>query len=150
MKINKIFLAAVFALLAFGLVQLSSCKSSGSDPAPPTVEETVKTSLTSGQWKIQSTSADGVDQSALFKNMTMSFDASGNLTTVNGGALWQASDQWTLTNGATGFTRKDGIVVQLQEVTTTSLKMSFAWSKSTLGPGRIGSIKGQQLFVMTK
>ncbi len=133
----------------FGCLQFMAC-GGGDDPVPSKSEE-VTTKLTAGVWKVGTVTVDGVDQSALFKNFSITFTTSG-FTTANGGVVWPASSNWSFTDAnATAFTRvADGLTVQIQEVTDTSLKMSMTWSKNTFGPGRIESIKGQHLFVMGK
>ena len=132
--------------------QFMSCGSGGGDdPAPEkTAAELTTAKLTASQWKVGSVTVDGVDQSALFKSFNITFTAT-SFSTTNGGVVWPASSNWSFTDAnATGFSRSDGITVQLQEITDTSLKMSMAWSKNTLGPGRIESVKGQHVFTMGK
>ena len=144
MKIKKIFLTCWIAvLLVDGMFNLSGC--GGNDPSP---QEKMKSLLTAGIWTVQSVSVNGVDQSSLFKNMTITF-ADATYTTTNGGLVWPATGSWVFANeSATAFTRNDGIDVQLTEVTSSSLKMSLVWSKNTFGPGRISSINGTHVFVM--
>jgi hypothetical protein len=61
------------------------------------------------------------------------------------------SGSWSFTDAnATAFNRGDGISVQLTTLTETSLVMSLAWNKNTLGSGRVESIKGQHVFTMGK
>jgi hypothetical protein len=133
-------------------LQFISCGSGGGDDPTPekTKAEEVTAKLTASQWKVGSVTVDGVDQSTLFKNFNITF-SSTNFTTTNGGVVWPASSNWSFTDqNATGFSRSDGITVQLQEITDTSLKMSLAWSKNTFGTGRIESVKGQHVFTMGK
>lgn len=132
--------------------QFMSCSSGGGDdPAPEkTAAELTTAKLTASPWKVGSVTVDGVDQSALFKSFNITFTAT-SFSTTNGGVVWPASSNWSFTDvNATGFSRSDGITVQLQEITDTALKMSMAWSKNTLGPGRIESVKGQHVFTMGK
>lgn len=129
-----------------------NCSSGGGDdPAPEkTAAELTTAKLTASQWKVGSVTVDGVDQSALFKSFNITFTAT-SFSTTNGGVVWPSSSNWLFTDAnATGFSRNDGITVQLQEITDSSLKMSLAWSKNTLGPGRIESVKGQHVFTMGK
>jgi hypothetical protein len=142
----------VVIVFLFACSQLISCGGGGGDDPTPekTKAEEVTAKLTASQWKVGSVTVDGVDQSSLFKNFNITF-SSTNFTTTNGGVVWPASSNWSFTDtNATGFSRSDGITVQLQEITDTSLKMSMAWSKNTLGPGRIESVKGQHVFTMGK
>ena len=148
-----IIIRTIFAIVfLFACSQLISCGGGGGDDPIPekTKAEEVTAKLTASQWKVGSVTVDGVDQSSLFKNFNITF-SSTNFTTTNGGVVWPASSNWSFTDtNATGFSRSDGITVQLQEITDTSLKMSMAWSKNTLGPGRIESVKGQHVFTMGK
>ena len=54
------------------------------------------------------------------------------------------------TNETTAIKRDDGLVVTLQEVTDTSLKLALTWTKTTLGSGRIESVSGQHVFSFGK
>src|SRR6478609_10455468 len=109
--------AAILFLL--GCSQFIACGSGGGDdpnPSPPeqTAAQKVTAKLTSAAWKVGTVTVDGTDQSALFKNFTITFTSTG-FTTVNGGAVWPASSNWTFTDtNATGFARGDGVTVQLQ------------------------------------
>jgi hypothetical protein len=133
--------------------QFMSCGSGGGDDPEPekTAAELTTAKLTASPWKVGTVTVDGTDQSSLFKNFTITFTSSG-FTTANGGVVWPASSNWSFTDAnATSFSRGgDGVTVQLQEITDSSLKMSLAWSKNTLGPGRIESVKGQHVFTMGK
>jgi hypothetical protein len=156
MKLTYIFSTIIRSTIAiaflFACSQLISCGGGGGDdPAPEkTAAELTTAKLTASQWKVGSVTVDGVDQSALFKSFNITFTAT-SFSTTNGGVVWPASSNWSFTDAnATGFSRSDGITVQLQEITDTSLKMSMAWSKNTLGPGRIESVKGQHVFTMGK
>jgi hypothetical protein len=156
MKLIYIFPTIIRSIIAIAFLvacsQFMSCGSGGGDdPAPEkTAAELTTAKLTAGQWKVGSVTVDGVDQSALFKSFNITFTAT-SFSTTNGGVVWPASSTWSFTDAnATGFSRSDGITVQLQEITDSSLKMSMAWSKNTLGPGRIESVKGQHVFTMGK
>jgi hypothetical protein len=155
MKLTDNFSTIIRSTIAIAFLlacsQLISCGGGGGDPEPEkTKAEEVTAKLTAGQWKVGLVTVDGVDQSALFKSFNITFTAT-SFSTTNGGVVWPASSTWSFTDAnATGFSRSDGITVQLQEITDTSLKMSMAWSKNTLGPGRIESVKGQHVFTMGK
>lgn len=151
-------------VVAFVLT-LSSCGGDdGTDPTPePTVGEQVLSNLVASQWKVKSVTVDGSDKSSSFPGLTITFTSSattngkpssfsGSFTASNGEPVWPLSGNWTIPDIAVGskLQRSDGIEIQLIEVTETSLKMSLPWSKNTLGPGRIESIKGQHVFTMGK
>ena len=131
-----------------GMLLLSHCGKK-SDPTPAVTEpQRVTSLLKTGTWKVQSVSVDGTDQSALFKNFTLSFTDAG-FATVNGTAVWPASGTWKfVSDQTTSFTRDDGLVVTIQNVSSTQLIISLVWTKTTLGPGRVGSVKGTTVFTL--
>jgi hypothetical protein len=155
---NHIRVAALVAIVP-ALLMFSSC---GGDPEPePTAGEVVLTNLVGGQWKVGSVTVDGMDKSSLFSNLTITFASSqtadgkpvafnGSFTTTNGGPIWPASGNWTITDPTVGtnLSRSDGVVVQLTEVTASQLKFNLAWGKNTFGSGKVGSVKGQHSFTL--
>ena len=146
----KTFIKTIFTISSLSFViLLSHCGGSKSnDPAPVTEPQSVTSLMKTGTWKIHSVSVDGTDQSALFKNFTLSF-TDANFSSVNGSAVWPASGTWKfVSDQATSFTRDDGLVVTIQNVSSTSLIISLVWTKTTLGPGRIESVKGTTVFTM--
>ena len=133
---------SILALLAITL--FSSCDK---PVTPPTPEEITSALLTASgvTWKIQDVKVDGVDKTSLFTGLTLKFTA-GSFTTTNGGPVWPASGTWMFTSDqATTIRRNDNIEVQVQ-VTATSLKLTLAWDKDTIGPGRSKSVHGQHVF----
>ena len=155
MKPNYTKRVAVTFLLIMAvatLVHLSGCKGGTADPTPAVVskQDEVKAKLTSPTWKMQSVTVDGADKTTLYKDLTLKFTASG-FTSTNGGAIWPATGTWSFTTAdATAVKRDDGLVVTLQEVTDTSLKLALTWTKTTLGSGRIESVSGQHVFSFGK
>jgi hypothetical protein len=150
-------------MLLFGVFSFSSCGGDGGDDPEPTAGEKVLINLVASQWKVKSVTVDGADKSSLFPNLSITFVSSasvngkptafsGTFTTVNGGSVWPALGNWNINDIAVGskLTRSDGLEIQLTEVTETSLKMSLAWNKTTIGPGRVESVKGQHIFSMGK
>ena len=132
-----------------GVLLLSDCGSK-SDPTPAAATEPQRVTglMKTGTWKVQSVTVDGTDQSALFKNFTLSFTDAG-FASVNGSAVWPSSGTWKFVNDqATSFTRDDGLVVTIQSVSSTQLIISLVWTKTTLGPGRITSVKGTTVFIL--
>jgi hypothetical protein len=139
---TNVFMAAVVTICLLAIVR---CKKD--DPQPET--ERVKTLLKSNTWKLQSALVDGMDKTALYNGLTITFTDS-NYTTTEGNVMWPASGSWSFSDdSATKIIRNDDLAISL-EVTATTLKLSFAWSKSTLGRGRESSLEGQHLFTFTK
>ncbi|HZY82187.1 MAG TPA: hypothetical protein VFE50_21830 [Cyclobacteriaceae bacterium] len=131
---------------------LASCGGGGGgdpEPTPPSAQDAVRTKLTSATWTVQSVTVDGVDQSGLYKNLSLKFTAS-TYTATNGGVIWPASGTWSFTDQtATAIKKEDGTEVII-EVTDTSLKLTLTWLKTTLGPGRLASMKGVHVFTCKK
>ncbi len=152
---NRFKVACSVLLLTYGVTYLVGC-GGGGDPTPQIseTEQAVK-NLTGSSWKMKSVTIDGVDKSSLFTSFTMTFTKSGSTngsyTTTGGGVVWPGNGNWALQSGVSSFTRaEDGLAVKIDELTETSFKMSLTWSKTTLGPGRIQSLKGQYVFAMGK
>jgi len=142
------FTVVVLVLLALTF-NLTSCKKHNPDPDPVTDQDKVRALLVSGTWKLQSTTVDGVDQSGKFSGFTLKFTAT-SFTSTNGNPVWPSSGTWAFQgSSATTIVRNDGTVVQLQ-ATATTLILTLNWATTTLGPGRIGSIKGKYVFTMTQ
>ena len=123
------------------------CKGSGSDPSP--VDE-MRSVLTSGKWTLQNVTVDGVDKTATYTGLTLTFTATG-FTSTNGHIVWPASGTWQFSDdtGKT-ITRDDALTVSIGEATTAKLVLMLTWSKTTLGPGRAESLKGNHVFTLTK
>jgi hypothetical protein len=155
MKSKKIIYSALMgaALISTFMMHLSSCK--GKDPEPSAGDLAIA-SLIASPWKVKVVTVDNQDKTSLFTGFTIAFSksgaADGSYSSTNGGLVWPATGQWTISDPlvAGSFKRNDGLDVQLIEVTTTSLKMSLNWSKNTFGPGRVESISGQHVFTMGK
>jgi hypothetical protein len=131
--------------IVFAFVFLSGCKKD-----EPTPSEVTTNKLTATTWKISSVMVNSTDKTSLFTNMTLKFTAT-NYTTTNGGMVWPASGTWTFTDvTATRIARNDGVEVEIQELTDTSLKMKFIWANATYAPGRTSSVAGEHIFNMVK
>ena len=138
-------LIQVLAVIAFG--QLSGCSGGGGDPEPVVTQaEEVSKILTSSTWKLNTVSVDGSDQTNVYKGLTLNF-SSTLITSSNGGLVWPASSTWKFTDEtATTIDRGDGIKVGISEAKSGKLLLVLTWSKTTLGSGRVSSVKGQHTF----
>jgi hypothetical protein len=147
-SINKVFAAVLpGAMLVVIFLQLTSCGSK-SDPAP-SAQDAVTAKLIANNWTMQNVSVDNVDQTSVYKGLTIKFTANA-FTTTNGAAVWPASGTWSFdsTDGKT-IKRNDGIVVTV-EATDTKLKLTLTWSKTTLSGGRTESVGGLNVFSFVK
>jgi hypothetical protein len=145
MKTSKVFLSAsVFALCIAGLVSLSSCSGSGGGDVPPHVASLLK----SGQWKLKTVKVDNADQMSLFTGLAITFSSS-SYSATNGAPVWPASGGWTLNAEGTVISRSDGLQININNITETSLDLSLVWEKDTFG-GRVGSVSGNHVFTLGK
>lgn len=145
----KKFLQTIPAIALLGFVlTIASC--GGKEPAAQTDTERVQEILTSGTWKIQSVSVDGVDRTSDFANLQVIFN-SGSFTATNGKLVWPATGTWSFTNDqATAFSRSDGVSVSIVEATDIRLVVELDWTSTTYGPGRVSSVAGEHTFTFTK
>jgi hypothetical protein len=133
-----------FLAISFVLVSLSGCGDSGADPTPSAQDE-IKEKLTANKWNLQTATVDGTDKTAVYKNLSITFAAS-SYSSTNGGGIWPATGTWSFNSvDGTSIKRDDGLIMAL-DVTDTILKLSFTWSKNTLGGGRIESVSGQHIL----
>lgn len=144
---NTIIKSSVSVLIISSLLFIIAC---GSDPAGPTAKEETTKVLTSGAWKMQSVSVDGTDQTTVYTGLAITFTETG-FTTTKGGLVWPATGTWSFKDDtAKSMVRNDGIEVTLVEATTSKLVLKLAWSKTTIGPGRVASVSGQNTFTFGK
>lgn len=144
---TKIYSLSFSIIISIAFFQISGC---GSNAPALSATDAVKAKLIAvSNWKMQSATVDGVDQTATYKGLALSFSATG-YTSASGGAVWPASGTWSFNSAdGTAVKRDDGLIITV-EVTDTSLKLSYTWTKTTLGGGRVESIKGAQVITLTK
>ena len=114
--------------------------------APP-LSDQVKSQLSFKMWKINNVSVDGVDITSAYQNFTIQFTGN-NYTTNDGGVVWPSSGTWVFTDSkkANSITRSpDGLIITIDEITSSSLALKFTWDKTTYG-GRVNSVSGQYVF----
>jgi len=139
----KLLMSLLFVLSLF---MLTNC----GKETPLTEAEKVTAVLASGQWKMNSASVDGTDQSSVYQGLTLNFTATG-FTSTNGEPIWPATGTWQFTNdNARAMKRNDGVEVSINESTDSKLVLQMSWSKTTLGSGRINSVGGQHIITFRK
>lgn len=146
-RLRLLFL--VLSIMSFTL-WLSACGGGGDGGGGNPQPDTNETLLTSGTWKVNSVTVDGVDKDNLFTGLTLHF-SSGAYTAANGGPVWPASGTWSFDgDNEQTFTRGDGIQVTIRAISSSELTLSLVWDSATLAGGREQSIKGQYVFQMSK
>ena len=106
--------------------------------------------LSSGTWHIVNVTVDGVNRNDLFTGFTLTFSPEA-YTSTGGEPIWTPSGTWAFVNSTTStITRDDGIVVTITSLTDTNLKLTLQWDQTTLGGGRIDSIRGEHAFEFNK
>lgn len=145
-NLNQVFFL-VFLMGMIGLV--SSCKDDVENPKPTLKEEAME-KLTNTTWKLERVTVDGVNHTAIYSGLTLSFTGTAYNST-NGGVVWPADGTWSFTNDqATVIKRNDGVDVTIQELTAQTLRLAMPWETNTLKPGRITSLAGQHVFTFVK
>jgi hypothetical protein len=128
-------------IVVFGM---AGCKDK--DPIPET--DRVRELLFTGTWKAKQVTVDAVDRTYQFTGLTLTFTAT-NYTTTNGKLVWPASGTWKFKNDeAKVLLRDQDVEVTIIEVSSTTLKLSFNWSTTTLGSGRSMSVAGKHEFTL--
>lgn len=131
------------------VVSLSGCGESGATDPTPSAQDAIKEKLTANKWNLQTAMVDGTDKTAVYQNLSITFTAS-SYSSTNGGSIWPATGAWSFNSvDGTSIKRDDGLVITV-DVTSTSLKLSFAWSKNTLSGGKIESVSGQHVLQFVK
>lgn len=137
---KKIVLTTLSLLCVFALLQTVGC----TDPIPETTR--VKELLKSGNWIMQSASVNSVDQTTVYTGLTITFTET-SFSTTNGAPVWPATGTWTFTDEtAKMFSRNDGLIVTIDEITATKLVLKLTWANTTIGSGRVNSVGGQNVF----
>lgn len=128
---------------------ISSCKDKVENPKPTLNEEAME-KLTNTTWKLDRVTVDGVNQTAVYSGLTLSFTSTA-FNSTNGGVVWPRSGTWAFSNDqATIFKRDDDVDVTIQEQTTQTLRLALVWETNTLKSGRVTSLAGQHVFTFVK
>lgn len=148
---KKITIQFVQVLSVLSILFLSGCGSK-SDPIPAVETDAAKNTklLTAGTWSVQTVLVDGVDKTIVYKDLKLTFTATG-FTSTGGGSVWPATGTWKFADD-TGkvITRGDGLSINLTEVSSTKLVLALTWTKTTLDGGRVESVAGQHVFTFGK
>lgn len=152
-KMKKQYIQNWVSRLAFSLIvllsiSLSSCKD---DETPsPSAKDIATEKLIASTWKMTKVTVDGVDQTSVYKDLTLTF-TNTNYSSTNGKVIWPASGSWLFENDlATSIKRNDGLVMSVENLTDTALRLGLDWETTSIGTGRVLSIKGKHVFEFGK
>lgn len=144
-QMHKASLLLILTAIILTTILLTSC--GGDDP---TAAQVMTKELTANAWKVSSVTVDAMDKTDLFTNMTLTF-TNTNYVTTNGGVVWPASGTWEfIDKEAKIIIRNDELEIEITEITSASLKLSFNWTRNTFEPGRVSSVAGEHVFTFVK
>ena len=135
--------------LLFSLIFLFVCLLLFSCEEELTPNESTEKILKTATWKLQSTKIDGV-ASNLYDGLSVTF-TKGAYTTTSGGDIFGSSGTWAFvgTDGKV-ITLGNGLEVQLDQISSSGITISFFWDKTIVVNGRAGSLKGDHEMVFGK
>lgn len=140
-------------IISFFLVVPLLFSSCGEDPVDPpqTQQEITRLIMVNSPWKMTKVTVDGFDQTNVYRDLVLTF-LNTQYTSVNGKGVWPANGFWNFDNTeATAFTRSDGVRVEIQNITESSLILSLDWDETTyITTGRTLSLDGRHIFEFGK
>ncbi|WP_373522806.1 hypothetical protein [Aquiflexum sp.] len=147
---QKIINPFIFSLLIIFPLLFSSCGEDPVDPQP-TQQEITRLIMVNSPWKMTKVTVDGFDQTNVYRDLVLTF-LNTQYTSVNGKGVWPATGFWNFDNiEATAFTRSDGVRVEIQNITSSSLILSLDWDETTyITTGRTLSLDGRHIFEFGK
>lgn len=144
MKIKKLLATFSLIFIVALVVNISGCKNSD-----PTAKTTNTALLAAQQWTLQSLKINGVNETDLYKDLTLKFESSIYQAT-NGEPIWSSSGTWSFTDDtAKSFVIEDDVLVTVEQLDQTSLKISLTWNSTTFEEGRAKSVEGEHEFTFT-
>jgi hypothetical protein len=143
---KKHILQASLTATLLVIVSLTHTACDGNDPAP---RDNMLKQLT-GSWHISRVTVDGMDHTGLFDDFNLVITTQ-QFSATNGEPVWPASGTWAFADDqAKTFTRDDGIIVTIESISNTQLRLSLMWTKTTIGAGRARSVSGAHVFEFEK
>lgn len=147
MKISQWVRFMVGACMFSAFFILAGCGGNGGEPDPDPIKTTSEI-LTAGQWAASNVTVDGVP-TTMYTGMTISFTSTTSYTSTKGGVIWKSSGTYKF-QGDKELVVDNDFTATITEITDNTMKLSFNWTKTTLGPGRDASIKGAHVFTFSK
>ena len=140
---NSMTKISMFSILIAAMV-ISGC-----DNAPSATEK-VEGMLVSVAWSKPIVTVDGIDQSNLYQDFTITFTKT-NYTTSGGSPLWSPSGTWIFKDESAKVLKLDGKQeIQINEITGTNLELAVQNNNTTFKSGRVNSIIGKNVFRLSK
>lgn len=145
MKRNLIcVLLSAFALSA--TLTVTSCKDDD-----PSATETNLNRLTVHHWNLIKVTVDGVDKTSLFSGLTLQWNKDNTFVATNGGVMWPSTGTWSFTDDSAqtlfvSLSNNADAEVTIETLNDTNLIISLHWDETTLGQGRVKSVKGDHFF----
>jgi len=147
MKSDKVITILTVLLIGVLLVLLQSCK----DDAQPVDDDDVFTSRLSQTWKVKRVTADDVDVTGAFKNMTITFKADQSYSVTNAvSPIWPASGSFEIVpanDGQYDLKRNDGATVNVTSLSDSSVFLELFYTSQS---GRVAGVSGQYIFELTR
>jgi len=146
---SKYLLQPIQSLVTLLLVVITAlifngCKK-GDDP-DPAVE---KFKQLSGVWRLGTITNDGLDVTTQYIGFTLTINPDKTFVTTNGNNPWPDSGTLEFTgNDLDRWLRNDGIEINIQNATTSSLVLSM--TQSSIANGRASGVTGQFVFSLIK
>lgn len=150
MKTIKLFINVI--LLCGVVLAFESCGGGGGDaePTPDTEVQRVTKLLTAGQWGLTGLTIDGVAKGS-YTGFNITFGATGSYTSSKGEPVWPTNGTWMFSDEtAKTIKRSDQTDITVESINEHTLVLSFTWSKTTFGPGRMSSVPGKHVFTLGK
>lgn len=140
--LKKAFKITVFAGFFCLVTVFTSCKKDDPDPLAQRINE-----LTAS-WKLGSVKNDNTDVTSQYTGFTLSVTGN-NYATTKGGNPWPESGSYEIKkDDLSKIIRSDGVVVTIDELTGSTLVLSFTYSSLT--GGRTKGVTGNFTFSLIK
>lgn len=151
---NGMLIILVIPLMII-LLSTSGCKKDD-DPSPAEVQTTALSST----WVIGSSgfvTLDGSDVTSYFSQFELDILADYSYSTIGGNKPnpWPASGKWSFLENSDGslnlnkLVRDDGLEITIEELTSSTLRISFIHNESVHQSGRTDGVSGLYVFSLT-
>ncbi|MCB0497270.1 MAG: hypothetical protein KDC79_14110 [Cyclobacteriaceae bacterium] len=123
---------------------LGSCKKKAPEPDA----RTLQMQKLSASWKVNSVENDDLDVTSQYSGFTLTVNDL-KYTTTNGGNPWPSSGTYDFKDAdLTILVRSDGTEIQIEELTSSTLVLSFNYNSLT--GGRTNGVTGNFIFSLKK